>query len=408
MEYPKLNPIEAFPVKHEGQRVICLRDPNRVSEKVMLISPETVFIISLFDGINSREEIQAKCEERFGERVPSEEMEQLINQLDDALFLDSKKFKEYNNKIVEDFHSSIIRPSSQAGLSYPEDIVELNSWFQKFFDEARDSDTYVRPVGTLKGLISPHIDFTRGSHLYAKAYRELHEGCEADTYIIFGTSHYAEVDNPFILTSKSFETPLGISDTNNELIDSLVRDCNWDLFDGEIAHRTEHSIEFQVAFLQYVLREKKNYKIVPILCNSFYNLVQEGKSPLEDKRISLFLESLSKIISELGDRAFIIAGVDMAHVGPKFGDRDKVDDITLRKIKERDINSLEYTERLDAEGFYLSVEEEKDWRKICGLSSINATLNTLQAKRGVLLGYDQALEPDTGSVVTFASLGFYS
>jgi AmmeMemoRadiSam system protein B len=408
MEYPKLNPIEAFPVEHEGQRVICLRDPNRVSEKVMLISPETVFIISLFDGINSREEIQAKCEERFGERVPSEEMEQLINQLDDALFLDSKKFKEYNNKIVEDFHSSIIRPSSQAGLSYPKDIVELNSWFQKFFDEARDSDTYVRPVGTLKGLISPHIDFTRGGHLYAKAYRELHEGCEADTYIIFGTSHYAEVDNPFILTRKSFETPLGISDTNNELIDSLVRDCNWDLFDGEIAHRTEHSIEFQVAVLQYVLREKKNYKIVPILCNSFYNLVQEGKSPLEDKRISLFLESLSKIISELGDRAFIIAGVDMAHVGPKFGDRDKVDDITLRKIKERDINSLEYTERLDAEGFYRSVEEEKDWRKICGLSSIYATLNTLQAKRGVLLGYDQALEPDTGSVVTFASLGFYS
>ena len=408
MEYPKLNPIEAFPVEHEGQRVICLRDPNRVSEKVMLISPETVFIISLFDGINSREEIQAKCEERFGERVPSEEMEQLINQLDDALFLDSKKFKEYNNKIVEDFHSSIIRPSSQAGLSYPKDIVELNSWFQKFFDEARDSDTYVRPVGTLKGLISPHIDFTRGGHLYAKAYRELHEGCEADTYIIFGTSHYAEVDNPFILTRKSFETPLGISDTNNELIDSLVRDCNWDLFDGEIAHRTEHSIEFQVAVLQYVLREKKNYKIVPILCNSFYNLVQEGKSPLEDKRISLFLESLSNIISELGYRAFIIAGVDMAHVGPKFGDRDKVDDITLRKIKQRDINSLEYTERLDAEGFYRSVEEEKDWRKICGLSSIYATLNTLQAKRGVLLGYDQALEPDTGSVVTFASLGFYS
>ncbi|MFA9408370.1 MAG: AmmeMemoRadiSam system protein B, partial [Candidatus Dadabacteria bacterium] len=362
-----------------------------MSEKVMLISPETVFIISLFDGINSREEIQAKCEERFGERVPSEEMEQLINQLDDALFLDSKKFKEYNNKIVEDFHSSIIRPSSQAGLSYPKDIVELNSWFQKFFDEARDSDTYVRPVGTLKGLISPHIDFTRGGHLYAKAYRELHEGCEADTYIIFGTSHYAEVDNPFILTRKSFETPLGISDTNNELIDSLVRDCNWDLFDGEIAHRTEHSIEFQVAVLQYVLREKKNYKIVPILCNSFYNLVQEGKSPLEDKRISLFLESLSKIISELGNKVFIIAGVDMAHVGPKFGDKEPVNDLILSRIKERDMNSLQYSEKLDAEDFYRSIEEEKDWRKVCGLSSIYATLSTIEAKRGKLLDYDQAL-----------------
>jgi AmmeMemoRadiSam system protein B len=293
-------------------------------------------------------------------------------------------------------------------LASPEDIVELDSWFQKFFNEAQDSDTYVKPNGTLIGLISPHIDFTRGGHLYAKAYRELDESCEADTYIIFGTSHYAEVDNPFILTRKSFETPLGISDTNNELIDSLVRDCNWDLFDGEIAHRTEHSIEFQVAFLQYVLREKKNYKIVPILCNSFHSLVQEGKSPVEDKRISTFLESLSKIISELGNKVFIIAGVDMAHVGPKFGDKEPVNDLILSRIKERDMNSLQYSEKLDAEGFYRSIEEEKDWRKVCGLSSIYATLSTIEAKRGKLLDYDQALEPDTGSVVTFASLGFYS
>ena len=408
MKHPKLNPIEAFPVEHEGQRVICLRDPNHVSDKVMLISPETVFIISLFDGINSVEVIQAKCEERFGERVPSEEMERLINQLDDALFLDSEKFKEHNKKILEDFNSSNIRPSSQAGLSYPEDIDELNSWFERFFKEAQDSDAYVKPAGTLRGLISPHIDFTRGGHLYAKAYRELDETCEADIYIIFGTSHYAEVDNPFILTKKSFETPIGISETDNEIIDRMVKECSWDLFDGEIAHRTEHSIEFQVAFLQYVLRKKSEYKIVPILCNSFFSLVREGKSPVEDKRVSVFLDSFSKIVGELGNRVFIVAGVDMAHVGPKFGDKDKVNDMILGRIKERDIKSLEYTEKLDAEGFYRSVEEEKDWRKICGLSSIYATLSTIQAERGVLLDYDQALEPDTGSVVSFASLGFYS
>jgi len=111
---------------------------------------------------------------------------------------------------------------------------------------------------------------------------------------------------------------------------------------------------------------------------------------------------------ELGNSAFIIAGVDMAHVGPKFGDRDKVNDVTLSKIKEGDIKSLELTEKLDSEGFYRSVEEEKDWRKICGLSSIYATLSTIDAQRGKLLGYDQAKEPDTGSVVSFASLGFYS
>lgn len=408
MEYPKLNPIEAFPVEHEGQRVICLRDPNHVSHKVMLISPETVFIISLFDGINSIEDIQAKCEEKFGERVPSEEMEQLIKQLDDALFLDSEKFREHNKKIIEDFHSSDIRPSSHAGLSYPEDTDELNSWFERFFNEAHNTDPYTKPTSTLKGLISPHIDFTRGGHLYAKAYRELDDSCEADTYIIFGTSHYAQVDNPFILTRKGFETPLGISQTNSDFIDRIDGECDWDLFEGEIAHRTEHSIEFQVAFLQYVLRKKKDYKIVPILCNSFFSLVQQGKSPSEDERVSQFLKTFADIVKNLGNSVFIIAGVDMAHVGPKFGDKDKVNDLTLGRIKERDIKSLEFTEKLDAEGFYRSVEDEKDWRKICGLSSIYATLSTIQAEEGKLLGYDQALEPDTGSVVSFASLGFYS
>ncbi len=408
MEYPKLNPIEAFPVKHEGRGVICLKDPNNLSGKVLMVSQETVFIISLFDGKNSIEDIQTKCKEKFGESVPSDELEQLISQLDDALFLDSDKFKDFKNQIVEDFNSSEVRASSHAGLSYPDEADELNRWFEKFFKEDYKKGPYSAPKGKLRGLISPHIDFTRGGHLYARAYRELDENCEADTYIIFGTSHYAEVDNPFILTRKHFETPLGVSETDNNLIDRIVDTCPWDLFEGEIAHRTEHSIEFQVAFLQYVLKKKKEYKIVPILCNSFFNLVQEGKSPREDNRVSLFLESLGNMIREMGDKVFIIAGVDMAHVGPKFGDREPVNDLTLSRIKERDIKSLEYSEKLDAEGFYRSIEQEKDWRKICGLSSIYATLSTIQAEKGKLLDYDQALEPDTGSVVSFASMAFYS
>ena len=261
MDYPKLNPIEAFPVEHEGQRVICLRDPNHLSDKALLVSQETVFIISLFDGINSTEDIQSKCEEKFGERVPSDELQQLINHLDDALFLDSDKFKNYKNQIVEDFNSSEVRASSHAGLSYPDEVDELNKWFQKFFKEAQENEPYKTPRGKLRGLISPHIDFTRGGHLYAKAYRELDESCEADTYVIFGTSHYAEVDNPFILTRKNFETPLGVLETDEGIIDKIVDTCPWDLFEGEIAHRTEHSIEFQVAFLQYVLRKKTTFAI---------------------------------------------------------------------------------------------------------------------------------------------------
>ena len=116
---------------------------------------------------------------------------------------------------------------------------------------------------------------------------------------------------------------------------------------------------------------------------------------------------LKETIDEHSGSVLIIAGVDMAHVGPKFGDPDPVDSNTISWIEQRDILTLSYAENIDAEGFYKSVEEEKDKRKICGLSSIYSLLNVIDADRGKVLSYDKAHEPDTGSVVTFASAAFY-
>lgn len=408
MEYPKLRYIEAIPAEANGERIVYLRDHQNLSGKVLAVSPETLIVLSLFDGTRSVKEIQTALTGKFGDLVHMEDIENLITQLDEALFLDSDKYRDYKNKLECEFRGADKRESSHAGLSYPADSGELARWIETFFTKAEETEPYKKAPGKLKGIISPHVDYRRGGTSYAKAYREL-LGCEeADTFIIYGTSHYSDMENPFILTRKNFITPLGEAVTDGKVVESLVNSCDWDLFEGEIHHRTEHSIEFQIAFLQYLLNGKRDFKIVPILCNSFHRLVSEGRSPDDDEKISGFLNSISEIISALGERVFIIAAADMAHVGIKFGDREPVDDRTLERIRERDILSLTYSEKLDAEGFYRSVEEEKDWRKICGLSPIYATLKTIQADRGKLLDYDQALEPDTGSVVSFASVGLYS
>lgn len=407
MEYPKLRYIEAIPAEDKGERVIYLRDPQNLSGKILAVSPETLMILGLFDGTKTVRDIQVSISEKFGDLVRTEDIEDLVRQLDEALFLESDRFRDYRNKIESDFSEAATRVSSHAGLSYPDSPAELNEWLTGFFDKAEETRPHKKPAGRLKGIISPHIDYRRGGISYALAYRELLDSTEADTYIIFGTSHHADVENPFILTRKNFETPLGEAETDSGFIEKLAESCSWDLFEGEILHRNEHSIEFQVAFLQYLLNGNRNFKIVPILCNSFYRLVSEGRSPRDDERISAFLDSVSDLVSEMGDRAFIIAGADMAHVGLKFGDTEPVNEQTLNRIKERDILSLSFSEKLDAEGFYRSVEEEKDWRKICGLSPIYAALSTIEAATGKLLDYDQALEPDTGSVVSFASVGFY-
>jgi AmmeMemoRadiSam system protein B len=94
-------------------------------------------------------------------------------------------------------------------------------------------------------------------------------------------------------------------------------------------------------------------------------------------------------------------------MGNKFGDAEAVNDSILQWIKTRDYLSIKHSENLDQEAFYRSVEEEKDKRKICGLSPIYALLSVINAKKGEMLDYGQALEQDTGSVVTYTSMGFY-
>lgn len=406
-EYPKLRYIEAIPAEVEGEKIICLRDPQNLSDKILAVSIETLRILSLFDGTRTVRDIQTLIMEKTGDLVPSDDIKNLIAQLDEALFLDSRNFHAYKSRIESGFREAGTREPSHAGLSYPGDPRELERWFQAFLGKAEESKPYEAAPGRLRGLISPHIDYVRGGVSYAHAYRELLGESDADTFVIFGTSHYAEVENPFILTKKNFITPLGEAGTDRKIIEELESACGWDLREGEISHRTEHSIEFQVAFLQHMMNGKRNFKIVPILCNSFHNLIREGRSPAEDERIAVFLEAIAGIVRELGERVFIIAGADMAHVGLKFGDEEAVNDATLGRIRDRDMLSLSFGEKMDREGFYRSVEEEKDWRKVCGLSPIYATLATIDAERGKLLDYGQALEPDTGSVVSYASMGFY-
>ncbi len=408
MDYPKLNNVEAFPVEYRGQKLICLRDPRNIKGNALFVSPTTLFIIQHFDGKHSIVDIQKSYMERFRSILFTDDLKKLIRQLDDSLLLQSERYLQHQRSIQEEFERSILREPSHAGLSYPREREELEKWLDSFFANASQRGPASSSNGRITGLISPHIDLKRGGRSYALAYRELIDHPEVDVFMIFGTSHYAEVDNPFLLTRKNFKSPFGEVETDLDLIQMLTKTCEWDLFEGETAHITEHSIEFQVVFLQYLFGRRRQFKILPILCNSFHRMIKNGDSPEDDPRVSTFLGSVKDIISTLGSKVFVIAGADLAHVGQKFGDSEPVNESTLRWIKERDLLSLSFTEQINADGFYRSIEEEKDRRKICGLSPIYSLLSTIDAKNGKLIDYDQALEPDTGSVVTFASVGFYA
>ena len=138
LNVPKLNPIEAFPVEHQGEKLICLRDPRNISDKILYVSPETVYILGMFDGEHSVSDIRAEVLDKFGEHIDSGDIEKLINRLDEALFLESENFRDFKTRLESGFKDSATRPASHAGLSYPDNVSELNGWITEFFKNAEE------------------------------------------------------------------------------------------------------------------------------------------------------------------------------------------------------------------------------------------------------------------------------
>ena len=76
MDYPKMRRIEAFPFETSGQKVIALRDPARLDDKVVVVSYPVFFAVSLFDGTRSLNDIKAEYMRRYGEMLYTERLEE--------------------------------------------------------------------------------------------------------------------------------------------------------------------------------------------------------------------------------------------------------------------------------------------------------------------------------------------
>jgi AmmeMemoRadiSam system protein B len=345
---------------------------------------------------------------KFGEFLYTEKVQEIISQLDDALFLEGERFQEALRQKEEDFRNALVREAVFAGKSYESDPDRLRAQLEGYF-QGMDSSGRLKPKKSengLKGVIVPHIDFQRGGACYALGHREIREGSSPDCFIIFGTAH-TPMENPYCLTRKEFITPLGPLMVDRELVDAIQSHCPADLFKDEGIQRNEHSIEFQCVFLRYLYPEPQSLKIVPILSGSFHEAIDRGVSPTEFQPIRQFIDALKESVSSLRREVCYIASADLAHLGLQFGDRERIHEYDLRVLSREDREMLEYAERMDGEGFFSSISREKDRRRICGLSSIYSMLKILDAKRGELLQYDQAFTPETHSVVSFASMAFY-
>ena len=335
--------------------------------------------------------------------------------LDENFFLYSDKFQQHYDELVDTFKKAPDRNPSHAGLSYPDDPKELEKYLDSLFTQpdAAGIPTQNKNSKKLAAIITPHIDFNRGGFCYTHAYKELAETEPPELVIILGVSH-AGSQKPFIASRKNFITPFGSAQADQDFIAELEGEANFDIFADEFSHRSEHSIEFQVVFLQYIMQkyhaDKPMPKIVPILCSSFHELYEENTSPMDVPEISIFINALSELIQKSNKKTLIISGVDLSHIGRNFGDDYDLTDDVLTSAKNEDLVLVKFAELRNKEGVFNSITKDMDARKVCGLSSIYTTLALLEKediKSVEDYMYAQATDKKNQLMVSFFSMGFY-
>lgn len=375
-------------------------DPLRVSTAVLKVTTLQLEWLRLFDGQRTLREIQAAAMQGIGGYlIPLEIFERLAVDLDQALFLDSPRYRERV--------ASPVRPS--ICVNHLEDEPGgLRGVVEELFTRQGGPGLpgEPQPDGSLRAMLIPHIDYGRGGSTYAWAFKEVFEKSPASLFVIIGTSHYSR--HRFTLTRKHFQTPLGIAETDQSYIDRLVHHYGPGLFDDELqAHLPEHSIELEVVFLQWYYASRRPFRIVPLVVGSFHDCIHGGSSPADQEDIARMVRSLQAVEAETHEAICYLISGDLAHIGPKFGDRHPVGEPLLQHSRAQDQAILQQTESADPAGYFRVIAAEGDQRRICGLPPTWTVLQAAQPTRGKVLAYDQYVDPRGRESVSFASVAFY-
>jgi AmmeMemoRadiSam system protein B len=291
---------------------------------------------------------------------------------------------------------------THAGQSYPGDPALLKQELASYFlseaggPGAPQEATSRRP---LLGLVAPHIDIKAGGPCYAHAYKTLCESLAPRTWVILGTGHQP-LQNFFALTRKDFETPLGVVKGDKQWGETFLQRAPRDVCLDEYAHCREHTIEFQAVFLALC---QPRAQIVPMLC-SFSLEDFETEQGYIDEVAAL----LRELASTCGYPVGFLASVDLAHIGPRYGDRNQPHSGTVREHLEADRELLATLENCDAGAFIQKLRREHNRRRICGLAPLYVLAKVLEGQaRGKVLHHVHAGVDQHNSFVSFASMAFF-
>ena len=396
--------LQFSPLKEGEEQYVVLWDPSGLSKEKLVLPLNYFFIIQHFDGDHSLQAIGSLYLKRFGEFLLPAKVEQLVLDLEAKLFLEGDLTEGAKEQARAAYRQAPVRPALFAGKGYEADRAQLKKQIDGFFSskEGPDFKPSANNGRPIKGLVTPTYDLKQAGPIYAWAYKELQEAQQPDVLIIIGTAH-AGLEQPFALTDKDFETPLGVVPVDRAIVDRL-KVLVPEYFSEDVAHLSEHAIEFQLPFVQTNTGATTSVTIVPVL-SSFSAM--SLNDPSVRASVDRFLAALREAISASGKTACVIAAGELAHLGMRYGDKVPPTDFSFHRTMQYDLEMLKHVEDLKPEEFMGYIQKEKDQRRISGFSPIYCLLRLIQADKGQVLRYDRGITDQYNSTVTYASMAFF-
>jgi len=262
-----------------------------------------------------------------------------------------------------------------AGQFYPgrqdECIDEINQCL-------KDAPLNMPLPDTIVAGIVPHAGWTFSgatAGVVFAAIKQRHP--KVDTFVIFGAAHGYLGQPPAVYDKGAWLTPLGEIAIDEELAVAIL-ESKTAVSDRE-AHNSEHSMEVQVPFIQYMFPDAK---ILPIL------------TPPAEQAIRLG-EIVGSLIASDEERKIVCLGsTDLTHYGPRYGFTPMgVGKEGLKWATEvNDRQFIDYALKLQPAKMLESANENYN---ACGAGAAAAAVaaaKTLGKTKGVLLAHTNSNE----------------
>ena len=413
-EYPRLRAVQLTPVRDGERELLVVTDPLGIVRGQPVLGFETIAILQLLDGATSLKDIQALVMQESKDLRVGNIVREFIAKLDDLLLLQSPKFEAAMAQAQAEWHPLEVRPAALEGICYPAETEPLEKYLDEQFAFAATLDAGAADAGAAappppapdalpRALLAPHLDPRREGPVIARAYAEIGAGTAAQKplrVVVFGTGHNLG-DEYMALTRKRFETPLGQTACDTAFVDRVAKALGTHAYRRELVHRDEHSIEFQVLYLQRRLGNRP-WTLVPILCAGFHRLLDERKTPRDEPVIETLVNAVREAEAALGGPTLYVAGVDFSHVGPRFGDA-KLDAEGQEQVRKVDEQAIAAAATGDADAWFGAIADVDDATRICGFAPTYCRLRAATPGVGRPLADAESPEPD-GTVVTVAAM----